>query len=72
MATTGTITWLAPAPAARVRTRRVLPSLSAMWHALVTRRMLAEMDDHMLADIGVSRSDAWLESTRKPWDCGNR
>lgn len=67
--TSGNVTWLPAAPP--VRTRRTtppLPSLRAMWRAVVTRRMLAEMDDRMLADIGVSRGDASMEANRRPWD----
>ena len=51
-----------------VRTRRILPSLAAMWRAATTRRMLAEMDDRMLADIGISRAQAAFEADRLPWD----
>ena len=45
--------WAAAREASRVRT---------------TRRMLAEMDGRMLADIGVSRSDAEREAARPFWD----
>jgi hypothetical protein len=38
--------------------------------AVITRRHLAEMDDRMLADIGISRADALRESGRAPWDHG--
>ena len=37
-------------------------------HAIEGRRLLARMDDRMLADIGVSRSEAQREATRAPWD----
>lgn len=37
---------------------------------LRTRRQLAEMEPRMLADIGISRSDAMLELSRWPWDIG--
>jgi uncharacterized protein YjiS (DUF1127 family) len=30
------------------------------------RRMLLELDDHMLKDIGLTRADVWQE-TRKPF-----
>ncbi len=36
--------------------------------AIETRRHLAEMDGRMLADIGISRSEALEEATRAPWD----
>ncbi len=49
------------------------------WTALVqmartrqTRRLLAEMDDRMLADIGIGRGDAMMEASRAPWDLGTR
>ena len=49
-----------------------LPSLHAMMRAAITRRYLAEMDDRMLKDIGISRSDALREAERLPWDLGRR
>ena len=36
--------------------------------AIESRRVLAEMDDRMLADIGVSRAEALREAVRAPWD----
>jgi uncharacterized protein YjiS (DUF1127 family) len=42
--------------------------LAAAMHAMEGRRRLAEMDDRMLKDIGVSRSDALEEAARAPWD----
>ena len=51
------------------------PSVQGGWAALVTmlrarrtRRLLLEMDDRMLADIGIDRGEAWMEATRSPWD----
>ncbi len=32
------------------------------------RRALAELDDHQLADIGISREDAEREANRAFWD----
>ncbi|SFL17107.1 DUF1127 domain-containing protein [Falsiroseomonas stagni] len=40
--------------------------------AVTTRRYLAEMDDHMLKDIGLTRMDAAQEANRAPWDFGPR
>ena len=37
-----------------------------------TRRILAEMDDRLLADIGVSRSEAIVEANRPFWDVDGR
>jgi uncharacterized protein YjiS (DUF1127 family) len=46
----------------------VLPALRAMVRAITTRRQLAEMDDRMLKDVGISRVDALREAERLPWD----
>ncbi len=35
-----------------------------------TRRHLAQMDDRMLKDIGVTRAEALNEAERAPWDIG--
>jgi uncharacterized protein YjiS (DUF1127 family) len=40
--------------------------------AIETRRQLAEMDDRMLQDIGISRADALVEAERSSWDLGPR
>jgi uncharacterized protein YjiS (DUF1127 family) len=50
------------------RPKPMLPPLVAMWRALVTRRQLAQMDDRMLRDIGLSRAEALHEANRWPWD----
>jgi uncharacterized protein YjiS (DUF1127 family) len=49
-----------------------LPSLLTMLRAVQTRRQLAQMDDRMLRDIGISRTDAMAEAGRAPWDLGRR
>lgn len=41
--------------------------LQAMWLAYRTRRLLATMDDRMLADIGIGRGDAQVEAARPMW-----
>ncbi len=33
-----------------------------------SRRQLSALDDHMLADIGVTRQDAMAEAERPVWD----
>lgn len=50
-------------------------SLAAIFAGLITRRglrrarrRLAELDDHLLRDIGVSRAEALTEADRKGWD----
>ncbi|MBC7801576.1 MAG: DUF1127 domain-containing protein [Gemmatimonadaceae bacterium] len=43
-----------------------------MARARATRRMLTEMDDRMLADIGIGRGDAQTEAARAPWDLVER
>jgi uncharacterized protein YjiS (DUF1127 family) len=40
--------------------------------AIETRRYLAEMDQRMLADIGITRSQAIEEARRAPWDLTTR
>ena len=40
--------------------------------AIETRRHLAEMDDRMLKDIGITRLDALHEAGRSPWDHDGR
>ena len=37
-----------------------------------TRRLLAEMDDRMLSDIGVTHSQAQAEASRPAWDTACR
>ncbi len=44
----------------------------AMLRARSTRRMLGEMDDRMLADIGLGRGDATTEASRPMWDLAPR
>ena len=73
MAAANNVIRLAPGrTTARARTRRVLPTLGAMWRAVTTRRMLRHMADRMLADIGISRAQAAFEADRLPWDMGGR
>ena len=48
--------------------RSVWSILRSIWKTARSRRELAGMDAHLLADIGVSRGEALMESKRKPWD----
>ena len=51
----------ASVPSVWARLRRVIQVVS-------TRNHLTEMDDRMLADVGLTRSDAFIEMNRAPWD----
>ncbi|MBU8541521.1 DUF1127 domain-containing protein [Falsiroseomonas tokyonensis] len=44
--------------------------LAVMLRHVTTRQQLAEMDDRMLKDIGLTRREALRESGRAPWDIG--
>ncbi len=46
--------------------------LHDMLRARATRRLLQEMDDRLLSDIGVGRGDALEESRRPMWDLAQR
>lgn len=46
--------------------------LAAMLRAIETRRHLAQMDERMLRDIGLTRGDAIEEANRAPWDLSAR
>ena len=48
--------------------RQFLDVLARIHHAIESRRQLAEMDDRMLSDIGISRAEALHEAARAPWD----
>lgn len=45
----------------------IVARLAAAWSAARTRRLLAEMDDRALADIGASRAEAVWEDSRPIW-----
>lgn len=49
-----------------------LAFLTETLRAISTRRRLAEMDDRMLKDIGITRAEAMEEARRAPWDFGPR
>jgi len=46
--------------------------LGEVMRAIETRRRLAQMDDRMLKDIGISRTEALEEAKRAPWDFAPR
>ncbi len=41
--------------------------LASAWRVISTRQALAEMDDRMLKDLGVSRAQAQFELSRPVW-----
>ena len=55
-----------PAPSRAVA--EVWTGFLAMLRAHRTRRMLRDMDDRLLADIGIGRGDALIEADRPMWD----
>jgi len=52
----------------RATWRRVARVANRAWRNAVTRRELVELDDRMLADIGVTRAAIMAEMDRFPWD----
>lgn len=54
--------------AARAKRGGWLAWMAHCLRAIETRRHLAEMDDRMLKDIGITRVDALREAGRAPWD----
>lgn len=47
---------------------RKMIELVLLWHERARqRRQLAELSDHMLRDIGVTRADAWAEVEKPFW-----
>ena len=55
-----------PTPASGLA--EVWTGLLAMLRARRTRKMLRDMDQHLLADIGIGRGDALMEAARPMWD----
>lgn len=51
----------------RQRTRSVATWLRLWLRTVVTRSELAEIEDRMLADLGISRAQAAFELSRAPW-----
>ena len=70
--TASTMNGLTPA-ASRTNLARpagLMRRLGLMLEARRTRRLLAEMDHHLLADIGIGLGDAQMEACRPFWDLG--
>lgn len=59
-------------PSRSLRPRHLWTLARAMMQARQTRRLLGEMDERMLADIGVGRGDALVEASRPMWDLAPR
>ncbi len=66
------VTFLPAASRRAPLVRRARAWLRAAMIARHTRRMLAEMDDRLLADIGASRADALYEASRPMWELSLR
>lgn len=64
--------WQGMAPRQGLSLGALVRAIHQAWQAATTRHLLAEMDDRMLADIGVSRAEAQLEANRAPWDIAER
>ena len=43
------------------------PSLNRMWQKRHERQRLLELDDRLLADIGLTREQAEQEARKRPW-----
>lgn len=48
--------------------QRVRKGVALAWRKRRTRRMLTDMDDQMLSDLGISRAQASFEASRWMWD----
>ena len=48
--------------------QRVRRGTAIAWRNHRTRRMLTEMDERMLSDLGISRAQASFEASRWMWD----
>ncbi len=56
------------APGQPPPTRAGLIALAqAAWHRYRSRALLAQLDDYMLKDIGVTRAEAQLEASKPFW-----
>lgn len=51
--------------------RMLWAKLRDMRAVSVQRRQLRELDDHLLADIGITRKEATAESGQPPWNVPN-
>ena len=71
--TYGSCTIARPAPSIEMDWRwpnwfhDLAPSLRRMWRKRRERQHLLELDDRMLADIGLTRAQAEHEARKRPW-----
>jgi uncharacterized protein YjiS (DUF1127 family) len=56
----------------RATWRALTRAANRVWRNAATRHELAELDDRMLADIGVTRAAVLVEADRFPWDDSSR
>jgi len=59
---------IAPSGSLRAAVSEAWARIELMIRARQTRQLLGEMDDRMLADIGIGRGDALMEASRPMWD----
>jgi uncharacterized protein YjiS (DUF1127 family) len=59
-------------PVAGVPAAGWLSMVARMLRAIEERRILATLDDRMLADVGLNRLEAEREIARAPWDLHQR
>jgi uncharacterized protein YjiS (DUF1127 family) len=48
--------------------RRIVLTLALWHHRSRSRRHLAMLDDRELADIGLTRTERWLECNKRFWE----
>jgi uncharacterized protein YjiS (DUF1127 family) len=63
---------VAPTRPARGGFTRLLVKFEEMMRAYRERRALLALSDHMLADLGLTRADAYREGTRPFWNLPER
>ncbi|MFC0409491.1 DUF1127 domain-containing protein [Roseomonas elaeocarpi] len=54
------------------RSTSLIDAIRDMTRVITSRRLLGQLDDRMLSDIGISRSEALEEAARMPWDTAPR
>ena len=52
----------------RPRVGALAEGFRRVWRVVTTRQQLAELDERMLRDIGLTRAEARAELHRSPWD----